>query len=120
MPAAAVCRSTARRLSGGSDGIQFRTSELAALPDEGDEGSVFPSRFPIWGGLPTSVQQARPATPKQKRPRIHPTDWPEIAQRARHESLRDLAAAYGVSHETIRAITGRVAAAQRLGAPAAD
>jgi hypothetical protein len=66
------------------------------------------------------MRLAKPATPKQKRPRIHPVDWPGIAERARYESLRDLAAEHGVSHETIRAIVGRVAAAQRSGAPAAD
>jgi hypothetical protein len=56
------------------------------------------------------MRQARPATPKQKRPRIHPADWPEIAERAQFESLRDLAAEYSVSHETVRAIVKRVAA----------
>jgi hypothetical protein len=40
---------------------------------------------------------------------------------ARHESLRDLALAYGVSHETIRAIVRRVGAAARAAiAMAAD
>ena len=41
-------------------------------------------------------------------PKLEPTLWPGIAGRARHESLRDLAAAYGVSHETIRAILRRI------------
>ncbi len=46
---------------------------------------------------------------------------PEVAARARHESLRDLALAYGVSHETIRAVVKRVAAAARDAlAPQAD
>ncbi len=36
--------------------------------------------------------------------------WQEIAARARAESLRQLAVAYGVSHETIRTVVGRVAA----------
>jgi hypothetical protein len=31
----------------------------------------------------------------------------EIAARARYESLRDLAACYGVSHETVRTIVRR-------------
>jgi DeoR/GlpR family transcriptional regulator of sugar metabolism len=34
-------------------------------------------------------------------------------RRAEHESLRELAAAYGVSHETIRAAIRRMAVAQR-------
>jgi hypothetical protein len=40
-------------------------------------------------------------------PRIDPSLWPTIAERARFEGLRDLAAAYGVSHETIRGIVRR-------------
>jgi hypothetical protein len=41
------------------------------------------------------------------RSRLAPTRWREIAARAEHESPRELAA-YGVSHETIRAVVGRV------------
>jgi len=41
-----------------------------------------------------------------------PASWPITAERARHESLRDLAAAYGVSHATIRGILQRVGAAE--------
>ena len=47
--------------------------------------------------------------PAQHQPQIDPTLWPEIAARARHESLRDLAGEYGVSHETIRTIVRRMA-----------
>lgn len=43
-----------------------------------------------------------------KGPQLPPEVWPEIARRAEHESLRDLAIAYGVSHETIRTIVRRV------------
>ena len=39
-----------------------------------------------------------------------PAFWPEIAERAAHTSLRDLADEYGVSHETIRAILKRTVA----------
>ena len=42
-------------------------------------------------------------------PRLDRARWPDIAERARYESLRDLAAGYGVSHETVRAIVGRAA-----------
>jgi hypothetical protein len=42
--------------------------------------------------------------------RIDPINWPIIAERVRYESLRDLACAYDVSHETIRAIGRRVGA----------
>ena len=50
--------------------------------------------------------------PPQQLPQIDPALWPEIAERARYESLRDLAAKYGVSHETIRAVVRRVAEQQ--------
>jgi cytochrome oxidase assembly protein ShyY1 len=62
----------------------------------------------------TSVAAPPPALRRslpQHAPRIDPVNWPTIAERARHESLRDLACAYGVSHETIRAIVRRVDAA---------
>ncbi len=64
-----------------------------------------------------------PTTPTptlpQKRPQLSQRLWPEIAQRAQHESLRDLAAEYGVSHETIRAIVRR-ATVGKLAELAAD
>jgi hypothetical protein len=91
------------------EGIHSRTSELPEPCDKGATGRTFPTHFPIWAALPTTMQNAKPATPKQKRPRLHPSQWPEIAERARYESLRDLAAVYGVSHETIRAILGCMA-----------
>ncbi len=50
--------------------------------------------------------------PAQYQPQPDPALWPEIAERARHESLRGLAAAYGVSHETIRTIRRREARKQ--------
>jgi len=43
--------------------------------------------------------------------------WSEIAERARDESLWDLAIAYGVSHETIRTIV-RGVGKSRTGAAA--
>ena len=53
--------------------------------------------------------------PPQQQPQVDSAFWPEIAERARYASLRDLAAEYGVSHETIRGIVGRVAAPSRGG-----
>src|SRR5205823_7660113 len=81
--------------------------------------AVFPAHYPLFAVLPPAMRQARPATPKQQRPRIHPADWPRIAERARYESLRDLAAEYGVSHETIRAVVRR-ASGSHLAGLAAD
>ena len=58
--------------------------------------------FPVQSPIPS----LRPA---QHRPHVDPALWPEIAERARHESLRALAAKHGVSHETIRTIVRRMA-----------
>jgi predicted DNA binding protein len=44
--------------------------------------------------------------------------WPEIAERARYASLRDLAIEYGVSHETIRAVVRRATRARLIAAVA--
>ena len=57
----------------------------------------------------TPVTSQRPA---QHQPHVDPALWPEIAARAEHEALRSLAAAYGVSHETIRTIRRREAREQ--------
>jgi len=45
--------------------------------------------------------------PRQRCPRLSPAAQLEIAARARNESLRDLAACYNVSHETIRSVVHR-------------
>ena len=45
----------------------------------------------------------------QHRPRVDRALWPVVGERAKCESLRALAAEYGVSHETIRAIRQREA-----------
>lgn len=76
---------------------------------------TFPAYYPVL--VPDRPAPARPI-PQQRRRRLDRALWPEIAARAEHESLRDLAAAYGVSHETIRAIVKRVAGAASQ--PAAD
>src|SRR5437764_14587279 len=93
----------------GSDGIRTRTCELPAPPHHKPDGLLFPAHYPVWAALPSTMRRERPATPKQQRPHIHPADWPTIAERARFESLRDLAVEYDVSHETIRAVVRRAA-----------
>jgi len=85
--------------------------------------SVFSAYFPL--RRPGCLIQAPVAVPRAiappralwrslplRAPKLASTLWPVIAARARHASLRDLAGAYGVSHETIRAILRRVAAAR--------
>lgn len=74
-----------------------------------------PERFPAYSLIfaPEPPTQ-EPTKPEQQRPRLNQALWPIIAERARHESLRDLAAAYGVRHETIRAVVRQVAVAVRV------
>ena len=48
-----------------------------------------------------------PIPPSHKRPRLATDVGQELAERLRHESLRDLAVAYDVSHETIRKVAHR-------------
>ncbi|MDP9375851.1 MAG: transposase family protein [Chloroflexota bacterium] len=57
-------------------------------------------------------------TPPHKQPHLECRLWPEIAERARHESLRNVAAEYGVSHETIRTILRRLTALGQAGCAA--
>jgi len=54
-----------------------------------------PFRFPAY--YPLDAPLVQPTPPPQKRPRLDPARYPENAERAGHESLRDLAAEYGVS-----------------------
>ncbi len=83
----------ARRLSGGSDGEQTRGYKL---PD---------THFSV--DMPVALPR-----PPQHQPQVAPALWAEIAERARHESLRDLAAEYGVSHQTISNIVKRTVGEQ--------
>ena len=84
-------------LRGGSDGGRIRACDT---PDT----SIFPARFPV-PAPPVVVEPTPP--PLQRRPRLAPALHRVIAERARHESLRDLAVAFEVSHETIRTIVRR-------------
>ena len=70
---------------------------------------LFPAYYPV-PALPVVPKPQPP--PPQKRPQLPRTLWPEIAERARYESLRDLAMEYDVSHETIRTIVRRLSAAR--------
>ena len=97
-------------LSGGSDGGRIRACDTPDAP-------IFPARFPVPA---PPVEQVPAPPPGQRRPRLALALYPVIAERARHESLRDLAVAYGVSHETIRAAVRRGGVATTLAAVAAD
>ncbi len=65
--------------------------------------ALFPAYYPVPAPAVVPV-----LSPRQKRPRLAPEAWPTIAERARHESLRELATEYAVSHETIRAVVRRM------------
>ena len=77
--------------TGGTEGSQFREYKLRPF-------LYFPVDCRVM--LPHAAQH---------QPLVDPAVWPEIAERARYTSLRDLAAEYGVSHETIRTIVRRLA-----------
>ena len=65
---------------------------------------------------PHAMLEAPGPCAPQHHPRLARDYWPEIAERARYESLRDLAAMYGVSHEIIRAVVRRVTPRRAVGA----
>ncbi len=77
--------------SDGSDGGPVREIDVVEPP-------LVPFLYP------SEALEATPRRPLQCRPRLPHDCWPAIAERAQYESLRDLAAEYGVSHETIRTI----------------
>ena len=79
-----------RHLSGGSDGLCARECDTA--------GTLFPAYYPL-PAQPGRRLCCRPAT-HARTSRL--TAGPR-ARRAAQERLRDLAVAYDVSHETIRA-----------------
>ncbi len=85
---------------GGSDGSRTREYKLPPV-------AYFPVESPV-------ILQ-RPA---KQRPHLDPALGPEIAKRAKHESLRSLAVEYGVSHETIRTIVRRLAGQEPAAAAA--
>jgi hypothetical protein len=117
---------SARRL------VKAKTAEVTGLEPApshhnrtGSGAPTFPTYFPIVPGAPTiqsaaphhRPQQRGPSSGPQHTPRIAPEHWPEVAERAKAASLRDLAVAYDVSHETIRKIVWTVKERQRIPAP---
>ena len=80
---------------------EFPTSGVASIAQQ---SLPFPVYFPLVAASTTSRGRHYH--------RLEPTVWPEIRRRARIEGLRHLAAAYGVSHETIRRIIQTVIASE--------
>ena len=84
-----------------------RSDLRSIITDAGD--ALCPAYYPV-SVLPVAAPEP---IPRQQRPHLPHAVWSQIAGRAPSASLRDLAAKYGVSHETSRAIVRRVAAQRR-------
>ena len=105
--------SSARRLSGGSDGSRLREIDVVAPPLV---PFLYPERL-------LKARQRRGIgrySAVAKGPRIPEDRWLEVAARARREGLRAVARDLGVSPETVRAVLLSVQPSQVDGsAPAA-
>jgi hypothetical protein len=60
----------------------------------------------LLGSIPPLLPSQQHAGPREPQYSIPPEAWPNVVYRVmeHHESLRQVAAAYGVSHETVRRI----------------
>ena len=58
----------------------------------------------LLGSLPPLLTTQQHAGPHEPHHGISPEEWPNVVRRVieHHESLRQVAADYGVSHETVR------------------
>ena len=58
----------------------------------------------LLGSIPPLLPSQQHAGPREPHYGIPPEEWPNVVRRVmeHHESLRQVAAEYGVSHETIR------------------
>ena len=58
----------------------------------------------VLGGIPPIVATERPPGSRASHHGIPPEEWPNVVHRVRehYDSLRQVAADYGVSHETVR------------------
>ena len=86
-----------RRLSGGSDGDRLREIDATAPP-------LVPILYSE--RMVGSLQRRGTGryAPGNSRCRIPEECWPDIVERAQHESLRSIAGDFGASHETIRTV----------------
>jgi hypothetical protein len=85
--------------TGGPDGVPCRGFDTSVDLVSAEEAPHVPAYFPVRDTL-----AKRSLSSAERRYRLPPELWPEIQQRAKRRSLRQLAAAYGVSHEAIRRI----------------
>ena len=60
----------------------------------------------LLGSIPPPLTSQQYAGPREPHYGIAPEEWPNVVRRIveHHESLRQVAAEYGVSHETVRRI----------------
>jgi len=70
----------------------------------------------LLGSIPPLLTSQQYAGPREPHHSIPPEAWPNVVRRIieNHESLRQVAAEYGVSHETVRRIL-RASRNQRAG-----
>lgn len=104
-------------LTGGPDGVRLREFYTSAHPRLLVKRPLlhcFPTYFPL-----TIVPHAVQTSADNRAVSVDPAIWPQISARSRHgESLRALATAFGVSHETIRRILRHVPACRVSRKPA--
>ena len=96
-----------KKASGGPDGGRIREFHTSGVASITQQPLPFSAYFPLIDPHPSN-----PSYPRRRPQRLQAEVWPEVRRRTQTESLRHLAAAYGVSHETIRRIlrTERVSA----------
>ena len=60
----------------------------------------------LLGSLPPLLTSQQHAGPREPHHSVPPEEWPNVVRRVieNHESLRRVAAGYGVSHETVKRI----------------
>src|SRR5207237_1115164 len=70
----------------------------------------------LLGSIPPLLPSQQYSGPREPHHSIPPEEWPNVVRRVieNHESLRQVASAYGVSHETVRRIL-RTSRNQRAG-----
>ena len=83
----------------GPDRRRIREFRTCGVTSPTQQPLPFPVYFPLIAAHPAS-----PTSSRRRYRRLDPVGWPEVRRRTQSESLRHLAAAYGVSHEPIRRI----------------
>ena len=101
---------TLKQASFGPDGGRLREFDTCGVAAITQQPLPFPTHFPLMAAQPANTLQHR-----RRYQRLQLDVWPEVRRRAQTESLRQLAAAYRVSHETIRRILQRETERRTIG-----